>query len=224
MMEQHLSRLLEQAPVDDTHVALLYLDLDRFKLINDTLGHSHGDELLVEVAERLRANVRPTDLVTRIGGDEFMIVLGHVVSVSQALDLANRLRACLGAPFVVQRDDLLRLGQHRPRVRLRRRPEATAEVARPRRRHGHVPGQGRRARRRRGVRRVDARARRRARRARARPAPRRRPGPAAPRLPADRAPAAGHRRRHGGAGALGAPDPRRRSRRRSSSRWPKRAA
>jgi len=101
MMEQHLSRLLDQSVVDDTHVAVLYLDLDRFKLINDTLGHSHGDELLVEVAERLRANVRPTDLVTRIGGDEFMIILGDVVSVSRALELANRLRACLRVPFLV---------------------------------------------------------------------------------------------------------------------------
>ncbi len=102
MMEDHLSELLRRAPVDKTHVALLYLDLDRFKLINDTLGHSHGDDLLVEVADRLRRNVRPTDLVTRIGGDEFMIVLGHVVSVSEAVDLANRLRTCLSAPFVVR--------------------------------------------------------------------------------------------------------------------------
>jgi len=101
MMEQHLSQLLEKTPIDDTHVALLYLDLDRFKQINDTLGHSHGDELLVEVAGRLRANVRPADLVTRIGGDEFMILLGDVVSVSLALDLANRLRSCLRTPFVV---------------------------------------------------------------------------------------------------------------------------
>jgi diguanylate cyclase (GGDEF)-like protein len=102
MMEEHLDGLLRRPPVDGTHVALLYLDLDRFKLINDTHGHSHGDELLVEVSTRLRSNVRPTDLVTRIGGDEFMIVLGQVVSVSEAVDLANRLRSCLGAPFVVQ--------------------------------------------------------------------------------------------------------------------------
>jgi diguanylate cyclase (GGDEF)-like protein len=82
-------------------VALLYLDLDRFKLVNDTLGHSHGDELLIEVARRLRAHVRPTDVVTRIGGDEFMIILDRVVSISHALDLANRLRSCLNRdPFV----------------------------------------------------------------------------------------------------------------------------
>ena len=101
MLEQHLSRLLEQATVDDTHVALLFLDLDRFKLINETLGHHYGDELLKKVAQRLRSHVRPSDLVTRIGGDEFMIVLGNVVSVSQALALANRLRFSLRAPFAM---------------------------------------------------------------------------------------------------------------------------
>ncbi|HUC37907.1 MAG TPA: EAL domain-containing protein [Acidimicrobiales bacterium] len=101
MLEQHLSDLLDRAPIDDTHVALLFLDLDRFKLINDTMGHRYGDDLLVKVAQRLRSHVRPTDLVTRIGGDEFMIVLGNVVSLSQALDLANRLRYCLRAPFEV---------------------------------------------------------------------------------------------------------------------------
>ena len=101
MMEEHLSAMLQTKRADQTQVALLYLDLDRFKLINDTLGHSQGDKLLVEVADRLRAHVRPSDLVTRIGGDEFMILLDHVVSVSQAVDLANRLRASLTTPFVV---------------------------------------------------------------------------------------------------------------------------
>ncbi len=65
------------------------------------MGHTHGDELLVAVAKRLNEHVRPTDLVTRIGGDEFMIVLGQVVSVSQALDLANRLRYSLRVLFIV---------------------------------------------------------------------------------------------------------------------------
>ncbi len=101
MMERHLTQLLEKPGIEDNHVAVLYLDIDRFKLINDTLGHSHGDALLIEVAQRLSSNVRSVDLVTRIGGDEFMIILGRVVSVSQALDLTNRLRECLKDPFVV---------------------------------------------------------------------------------------------------------------------------
>ncbi len=100
-MEEHLTDLITEPTIDNTNVALLYLDLDRFKLVNDTLGHRYGDLLLIEVAERLRAHVRPTDLVTRIGGDEFTIILSHVVSVSQAMDLAERLLVSLREPFIL---------------------------------------------------------------------------------------------------------------------------
>ncbi len=100
-MEEHLTGLVKEPTIDNANVALLYLDLDRFKLVNDTLGHRYGDLLLIEVAERLRAHVRPTDLVTRIGGDEFTVILSHVVSVSQALNLAERLLASLREPFIL---------------------------------------------------------------------------------------------------------------------------
>jgi diguanylate cyclase (GGDEF)-like protein len=102
MMQDHLGGELRRAAVDDSHVALLFVDIDRFKLINDMLGHSSGDEVIVAVADRLQQFVRSNDLVTRIGGDEFMIVLGDVVSVSQALELANRIRSCMAAPFRLQ--------------------------------------------------------------------------------------------------------------------------
>ena len=101
MMEQPLSKLLKRGCADDTHVALLFLDLDRFKLVNDTLGHGRGDDPLVEVAGRLQSHVRPTDLVSRIGGDEFMILLDRVAAPSEAMDLANRLLLCLKEPFVL---------------------------------------------------------------------------------------------------------------------------
>ena len=101
MMERHLTGTLARAATDETPVGLLFLDIDRFKLINDTVGHTLGDELLVQVASRLQKNVRPSDLVTRIGGDEFVIVLGQTVGVADALEFANRLRHCLREPFTV---------------------------------------------------------------------------------------------------------------------------
>ena len=100
-MEQYLAKAISNLPSDEATVGILFLDLDRFKLINDTLGHAHGDALLIQVARRLQANVRPDDLVTRIGGDEFVIVLGESIAVDKAREFANRLRRSLRAPFMV---------------------------------------------------------------------------------------------------------------------------
>jgi diguanylate cyclase (GGDEF)-like protein len=85
--------------------AVLLIDLDRFKEINDTLGHHIGDLLLREVGPRLRGVVREDDLVARFGGDEFGIFVRNVESTEQALEIAGRARAALNDPFVVE--DLL---------------------------------------------------------------------------------------------------------------------
>lgn len=81
-------------------IALLFLDLDGFKDVNDTLGHSAGDALLVEIGRRLRDQVRPGDIVSRLGGDEFVIVLGNCDS-DHAAQVAERVLKSLAAPITV---------------------------------------------------------------------------------------------------------------------------
>jgi diguanylate cyclase (GGDEF)-like protein/PAS domain S-box-containing protein len=82
-------------------VGVLYCDLDRFKLVNDTLGHGAGDDVIAEAAARLRAAVRPDDLVGRVGGDEFVIVCERLDSEDELLDLALRVGASLDQPIVI---------------------------------------------------------------------------------------------------------------------------
>jgi len=85
-------------------IAVLFLDLDRFKLINDTFGHEAGDRLLIEVATRLRACVRPGDVVARMGGDEFTILLLHVANEADVLRIAERIIAEINEPIELPGD------------------------------------------------------------------------------------------------------------------------
>ena len=82
-------------------LALLFLDLDRFKLVNDSLGHEAGDRLLCLVAERIRDLIRPSDTVARLGGDEFMVLCDEIHDERQAKMVAERLSGGLAEPFLV---------------------------------------------------------------------------------------------------------------------------
>jgi diguanylate cyclase (GGDEF)-like protein/PAS domain S-box-containing protein len=99
---EELDQALRHARPND-HISVLCLDLDRFKEVNDSLGHPVGDELLKEVAKRLSACLRERDMVCRLGGDEFAIVqFGNEVQASEASSLARRLIEAVEAPYDIQ--------------------------------------------------------------------------------------------------------------------------
>lgn len=85
----------------DHTLALLFLDLDRFKLINDTLGHLAGDRLLAAISRRLQGCVRPADILARLGGDEFAVLLDDLHSAADATQVAERMQEALLTPFTV---------------------------------------------------------------------------------------------------------------------------
>ena len=166
---------------------MILLDLDRFKVINESVGHAVGDRLLVAVGQRLAACLRPGDTVARFGGDEFGIILDPVADADEARRIADRIAAELRAPFplggrewFISASMGIALGRAGPR-------HAGRAAARGRDRDG--PGQGRPVRPPRAVRAVDERPDARAHRPRERPATGARARRAARPLPADRRPA-----------------------------------
>jgi diguanylate cyclase (GGDEF)-like protein len=93
-----LDQALRRAKRSGRQVAIVYMDLDRFKELNDTYGHAHGDRVLVETALRLRSCVRESDTVSRLGGDEFVIVLPDLVQLDDALPVAEKVLELLHDP------------------------------------------------------------------------------------------------------------------------------
>ena len=99
LFNDRLSQAISLAKRDSRQFALLYLDLDRFKPVNDTLGHSAGDELLQGVAARIRRQVRESDTVARVGGDEFTVILPDIARPEEAETVAKKIISALAAPF-----------------------------------------------------------------------------------------------------------------------------
>ena len=97
-----LAQVLAVARRESRMVALLYIDLDGFKLVNDSLGHPVGDHLLVEVAARLQSRVRQSDTLARLGGDEFTVILSGLHAKEEAALVAKTLLDVLAAPFVIE--------------------------------------------------------------------------------------------------------------------------
>ncbi len=103
-----LSQAVDGAVADPTQsYAVMFLDFDRFKLINDSLGHSAGDEFLVQVSHRIRECLRPQDVVARLGGDEFAVLVRQLEHERSAVNLADRLMEALRRPFLVADTELM---------------------------------------------------------------------------------------------------------------------
>ena len=104
-LDKRLSQELREATKKGFNFALLFIDLDRFKSVNDTLGHATGDQLLIEVAKRLTCSIRENDMVFRQGGDEFIIIL-HDIDQATVIEVATRIIEALQEPATIDNYDI----------------------------------------------------------------------------------------------------------------------
>ncbi|MCP5325436.1 MAG: EAL domain-containing protein [Oceanospirillaceae bacterium] len=106
LFRSRLDKSLLQARRDGSSLALLFLDLDQFKRINDSMGHDAGDQLLIETARRISECVRETDTVSRIGGDEFTVLLGDISSSHEVHNVADKILRTLAQPLTIKNQEL----------------------------------------------------------------------------------------------------------------------
>lgn len=106
LFADHLNLAIERAKTSDQSLAVLILDLDRFKFVNDTLGHEIGDRLLKAVAGRIRNCVRSSDCVARLGGDEFTVLLDELADPASATNAAQKIRRSLTSAFEIDGQDI----------------------------------------------------------------------------------------------------------------------
>lgn len=100
--DERLAQAIKVAETNDTLVAVLFLDLDNFKTVNDKLGHAQGDRLLQIIAKRLQSCLRKSDVVARLGGDEFGILLEGLSQVEHATPILHKLLAAISEPVEIQ--------------------------------------------------------------------------------------------------------------------------
>ncbi len=106
LFHQRLNQDLKNCKRNETHLALLFLDLDRFKQINDSLGHTFGDKLLIAVAERIKNAVRSVDTVARMGGDEFTVILSDLPHEYIAAEVATKILASIVQPVWIDQHEI----------------------------------------------------------------------------------------------------------------------
>ena len=105
-LEERLSQAIHTSQRNNENIALMFIDMDRFKIINDTMGHPAGDELLIEVANRITSSIRECDIAARIGGDEFVIVITGITDTASIPYLARFLVHKLAIPYIIEEQEV----------------------------------------------------------------------------------------------------------------------